>query len=386
MIFFIRYFVFIWFIFSYSHANELFDAIENDNIRAVHYLLKGKSYSKDNLINSKHDYSHMLSPLHFSCLNRSYASLRYLLAISADPNSRDSFEETPLHSLIKNWRRYMDENGNFYERPSTYSEGFSFQNKQFISLCENKEKRSDLYKMIKCLLDHGADINALCPDGKTPIHLALRENVPGFIIELLLIYGADPNFADSEKNHPLNYAQSAEVVKLLFSYEASEYKIGGSRPYDYVSYDEVNNIKLCISPSAEVSNLLNKISKLNSIDDIFIAIDNISLDVAHKLYFELYTKRSIIYKGKSLIRLAPYFYKLLIKHIFLITKTDDEFSKFIPLILRIVGGPNKLLPPKFKFTEFLRIQKYSKSLAKLKKECLKNESYHYYWLSNYFGA
>ncbi|KAL8925637.1 MAG: hypothetical protein Q9172_002141 [Xanthocarpia lactea] len=62
-------------------------------------------------------------------------------------------------------------------------------------------------KVVKVLLDHGADVNARHPaTGKTSLHFAIENPFfPGYtnIIRILLEHGADPNALDKNKDSPL---------------------------------------------------------------------------------------------------------------------------------------------------------------------------------------
>ena len=70
---------------------------------------------------------------------------------------------------------------------------------------------------MRCLLDHGANINARAVDGRTPLHCAIMySNVQA--ARFLLERGADVNACDNDGNTPSHLAEEQEVVELLSEY------------------------------------------------------------------------------------------------------------------------------------------------------------------------
>ncbi len=72
-------------------------------------------------------------------------------------------------------------------------------------------------KLVKLLLEHGADPNARQVGGFTPLHAA-AENGDVEAIRALLFYGADQDTKSSEGKSPLDYtleSKKAEAAKLL---------------------------------------------------------------------------------------------------------------------------------------------------------------------------
>ncbi len=54
--------------------------------------------------------------------------------------------------------------------------------------------------MVRLLLDRGADVNVIYPDGSTALHAAARQGYKG-IVQLLLEKGADTRVKDDKRLH-----------------------------------------------------------------------------------------------------------------------------------------------------------------------------------------
>jgi ankyrin repeat protein len=84
------------------------------------------------------------------------------------------------------------------------------------------------YNCVKVLLDHGADINAVCDNGKTVLHSAVVEMLsPDIeIIQFLLSHGVDANQRDGLEMTALDYAVAFNsphrLVKILFDATAHD--------------------------------------------------------------------------------------------------------------------------------------------------------------------
>ncbi|XP_068913168.1 uncharacterized protein [Tenebrio molitor] len=94
------------------------------------------------------------------------------------------------------------------------------------------------YNCIKVLLDHDADINAVCDYGKTVLHAAFEKvHSPDLeVIQLLLSHGVDANKRDNNQKTALDYAvtstKSHRVVNMLFDARAHDQLISA----DYVTF------------------------------------------------------------------------------------------------------------------------------------------------------
>lgn len=76
-------------------------------------------------------------------------------------------------------------------------------------------------KIIKTLLEHGADVNAVSKYGHTPLYIAARDNLP-HMARVLLEYGADVNVRNGRENRTaLEEARRSnytEVIRVIESH------------------------------------------------------------------------------------------------------------------------------------------------------------------------
>lgn len=73
---------------------------------------------------------------------------------------------------------------------------------------------SDSFNKAKLLIKAGADVNAICKKGRTPLHIACYCNKIE-IVELLLNNNADINIKDNNNNTPLDSAKRMENIKII---------------------------------------------------------------------------------------------------------------------------------------------------------------------------
>ena len=71
---------------------------------------------------------------------------------------------------------------------------------------------------MRCLLDHGADINARDSDNWTPLRWATTEWNNVQVLRLLLERGADANARDNRGKTPSQYMITQEIADLLSKY------------------------------------------------------------------------------------------------------------------------------------------------------------------------
>ena len=74
---------------------------------------------------------------------------------------------------------------------------------------------------IEALLNAGAHVSSRGHNGMTPLHIAAKEN-DMYVATTLIKAGAKIMPKDDTGKTPLDYAESAEMIKLLKSYGAKE--------------------------------------------------------------------------------------------------------------------------------------------------------------------
>jgi ankyrin repeat protein len=133
----------------------------------------------------------------------------YLLKKGADPRTQGSddakypwFKTTALHSVMVFSARVFEE-----------------KNQK-----ENERLKGDAVRVkavIEALLQHGALVSARDSDGKTPLHIAAKKNnIVG--ARMLIDAGCKIMPLDRTGKTPLDYAESAEMIKLLKDHGAKE--------------------------------------------------------------------------------------------------------------------------------------------------------------------
>ncbi len=139
-----------------------------------------------------------MTPLHFAALHRQLKNTELLLKSGANPNARNVFDETPLHSAISSYFRLK----------VTRSKSM-----------ESSIPEDAIASIIEALLAKGADINARDLDGNTPfiqaISLSLNACVPA--VKLLIDRGADLKARNSSGKSGLHKAiqRSPDVAVIM---------------------------------------------------------------------------------------------------------------------------------------------------------------------------
>jgi ankyrin repeat protein len=139
--------------------------------------------------------------------SKTYSTIQYLLKKGADPTiqgQEDFGRTTALHLAIKQSR-------------------FIFDAEIKKKIKNESQKDSPLYArlIIQSLLQNGALVSARDSDGMTPLHIAAKyNNVVG--AKMLIDAGSKIMPRDDKGKTPLDYAESAEMIKLLKAQGAKE--------------------------------------------------------------------------------------------------------------------------------------------------------------------
>ncbi|MBO9482524.1 ankyrin repeat domain-containing protein [Salinisphaera sp. G21_0] len=130
-------------------------------------------------------------PLLLAARNGKYEISKVLLEHGADPHVHDCRNCTALHLAVR-------------------------------------QVRDQSIMLLKCLLNHGADINARNHFGHTPLCIAIFNNEL-LAVNILLAEGADPNIPDKDGSTALDFAVlrwSASMVDDLLAHDANPDKPG----------------------------------------------------------------------------------------------------------------------------------------------------------------
>ena len=155
------------------------------------------------------------SPLHYAVQRDCYDICEFLIAHGADVNAADILGSTPLHFSLQ---LQFDNEGDFSicklllengaDPNCSDEEGYLplMQAVRIYQFCEGDP--------ITMLLEQGADINKVLPDGTSSLHFAAHE-VTGVECLKLLRFKPDVNILDDQDRSPLHYAATYDVAVAL---------------------------------------------------------------------------------------------------------------------------------------------------------------------------
>lgn len=135
-----------------------------------------------------------------------------LLAHGADLHGRDRIGRTPLEDAAAGGR------------VDAMADLLSHETKENLrsaaSAALQAAAAEGRYDAVEYLLAHGADVNARCYNGNTPLHWAVAYGKPD-VAHLLLEHGADVRIRSNDGKTPLDWAaqsQDSQMTKLLLAY------------------------------------------------------------------------------------------------------------------------------------------------------------------------
>ncbi len=177
------------------------------------------------------------TPLHNAAAKAEIEIVKLLLDNGADTSTR-SLWNTPLHRAVENkgadivdllLKAGADPDAIGQNRRTSLHKAAQYGNlkaaKRFLELKANVNAKdrfgwTPLHvaqykpKMIKFLIEHGADVHAMTADGKTPLHLEVSREGAGYLVEqgakvnVRAADGSTPLHAATQFNHP-------DVIELL---------------------------------------------------------------------------------------------------------------------------------------------------------------------------
>lgn len=136
----------------------------------------------------------------------------------------------------------------------------SLNNNGRTLLCEaslrHNKLRNDRYKLIKLLLEIGADVNLKDGDGNTPLFYVL-DDINLDAAELLLKNGADVNIQGRIGQTPLFIARSKDAVNLLIQYKVSvnarEFRNSRTRLFSLTQQGELELVEVLVENGADIN-------------------------------------------------------------------------------------------------------------------------------------
>jgi len=175
------------------------------------------------------------TPLHRTMLDLDITSedrhvdvAKFLLEHGADPNTKDGGHSSALHHIahfgqVKAAKLLLEYFANVHARDE---EGHTPLHRVFVGLYDDNSYMELFLDVIRLLLEHGADIDALNNNYATPLHVGAYYGCT-IAARLLLEHGANVHLQDNEDKTPFEVASalgSEKLAQLLSGYLQSEQK------------------------------------------------------------------------------------------------------------------------------------------------------------------
>jgi len=157
-----------------------------------------------------------------SIQERSLDVVNFLLQHGADPGTQNDHHSTPLHQAsyygsVRGTQLMLEHGANIHTRSW---KGRTPLHRVLASLDDAYDTLDIFVDTMRCLLAHGADVDALDDDHATPLHLASYfDRVKG--AQLLLEHGANVHLEDKRGKTPFQVASEGggtKVMQLLSDY------------------------------------------------------------------------------------------------------------------------------------------------------------------------
>ena len=152
--------------------------------------------------------------------------VKFLLEHGADPDAKNDQHETPLldasvYGSVKGAQLILEHGANIHARNKR---GHQPLHRVLVDSIDNYDVSDMFLDTMRCLLAHGADVDALDDDHGTPLHLASHHGcVKG--ARLLLEHGANVHLEDKQGRTPFQVASEqgrTKVIQLLSEHLQSQ--------------------------------------------------------------------------------------------------------------------------------------------------------------------
>ena len=190
------------------NSNPLVAAVMNNDLEEVKVRVAMRER-----INARDKSHNGLSPLHAAVENGNVEIARFLLERGAKANIRDFEKRTPLMMLDE------DATPEMLQLLLSFGAKLKLVDKERNTVLHHAAAKGVNAELIRTLVIHGVNLNALNKEGKTALMLAAEENEEE-AVAVLLESGADPNIRTRDGRSAADVADGDSVRAALLNYGA----------------------------------------------------------------------------------------------------------------------------------------------------------------------
>jgi ankyrin repeat protein len=211
------------------------------------------------------------NPLAVAIVNNDFTSVRLLLLFGADPNAKDKDSFTPLFSATQ---------ASFYEAAELLLKYGADPNISAGPYDESAYARaldSGQTPLVELYLRYGANSDGIMGNGNTPFIQAITKTVPIKLMDLMLMYNADPNCKNGRGESALFRAINAErldIVTALIDHGANP-NLPGPKHMLWPSVHQPRTLELLLQRGADLQRapgVLELATSINSLEAVSILL------------------------------------------------------------------------------------------------------------------